>query len=235
MTATLPQRKRSKVSHRFRLPPVVGSVSLLILGLFVVSRLFNFFPIAAAIVPFTILVLASLSYCNWRLLQCHRFYWYGAASLLFTGFKYFCLVLLVWSWGEQPFNDYVIWGHAIWLFLGFEGLNLGVFCWFVTQPTPYRGNRIISLLSAILGGCAFAIIAISGLMHGPRRVELRFSGYDADLAQQVEVFYIDYGGSFSARGGIHCQAFVAKPLRVFTRKSSIKRFTARYQKHCAGL
>lgn len=235
MTATLPKRKRLKVFNQFRLPVVVSSLSLLVLAIFAVSRLFSFFPTTAAIVPFTILVVASLSYLNAVLLRCHHFYWYGAANLLFTGLKYCFLVLLVWSWGKESFNDYAIWGHAVWVFLGFEGLNFCVFWWYLTQPAPFNVNRIVSFLSAIIGGCAFIVIALSGLINEPRRVELRYSGFDTALAQQVEVFHVDYGGSFSSRGGIHCKELAVQPLGFFAHRSPLKISSIRYRKHCAGL
>lgn len=235
MTATAPKQNRPKTSTHLSLSAVLTRLSLLVLAVFVVSRLFSFFPVAAVIVPFTLLVLGSLSYCNARVLKYHRFYWYGAANLLWTGFKYFILVLLVWSWGQEPFNDYAVWGHAIWLFLGFEGLNFCVFWWYVTQPTPFKMNRLLSLLAAVMGGCAVIAIAVSGLINEPRRVELRYASYDPFLAQQVEVFHLDYGGSFSARGGIHCKELVVQPFGIFTRKTPLKHPSIRYRKHCAAL
>lgn len=235
MTITAPQPNRPKAAKPLQRSTVLTYLSLVALAVFVASRLFSLFPIAAAIVPFTLLVVGSLSYINARVLQCHRFYWYGAAILLFTGFKYFILGLLVWSWGQEPFNDYAVWGHAIWFFLGFEGLNGCVLWWYITQPTPFKMNRLMSLLTTVLGGCALIAVTVSGLINEPRHVELRYSGYDKSLAQQVEVFHIDYGGSFSSRGGIHCKELVVQPFGIFTHKTPLKLSSIRYRKHCAAL
>lgn len=118
MTITAPQPNRPKAAKPLQRSTVLTYLSLVALAVFVASRLFSLFPIAAAIVPFTLLVVGSLSYINARVLQCHRFYWYGAAILLFTGFKYFILGLLVWSWGQEPFNDYAVWGGSFWALKG---------------------------------------------------------------------------------------------------------------------
>lgn len=235
MTATAPKQKRPKGSHRLRLPGVANSLSLLVLSTFVISRLFSLFPNAVAIVPFTILATGSLSYFNAALLRCHHFYWFGAANLLFTGFKYFVFALLVWSGDQEPFNDYVVWGQAIWIFLIFEGLNGCVFWWSVTQPTPLKVNRIITLLGAVIGGCAFIVIAVAGLINEPRRVELRYSSYDVVLNQQVEIYHVDYGGSFSSRGGIHCKELAVQPWGLFNHRSPLLRSSVRFRKHCRAV
>jgi hypothetical protein len=200
---------------------IAGFFSLIILALFVVTRNLGFFPIPSVILPFNLTVLSSLSYLNFLLIRGVSLYWRNGLNLLFTVFKYYIFFLLTHSLRSEPFNDYTALGHAILLFLGFEMINFVVFlsCRSKSQSSILKNLIVTGMF--IISFLAFLLITLSSQFTEPKRTQLIYSGYESSLAKIVQVFYFDYGGSYSSRGGIHCETFVLEQYGIFAKKIPI--------------
>lgn len=194
--------------HNSKLSLVLCVLSCLTLAIFIVSRNLLFVPISSILPATTSLILASLNYINYLNFKLKKPSLYGLGLVLFTSLKYYIVSLLLLFDENEAFNDYAQAGFAMQFFLLSElASTLTVF----HQMPILKASRlkfVTSILMAGFGFCASAYLLLLSFFNQPRSIELRYANYEPNIRQSIEIWYVDYGGSFyEPHGGVHCKHF----------------------------
>ena len=203
--------QRTSFLPKNAIPQFFCFISIFVLVIFVISRKSGFFPAASNPSAFTVIILASLSYLNYLMLRQEESSLYGLAIAVFTILKYYVASLLLLFWQGEFFNNYALKGNAVPVFLGFELVNFLVFLWNFSAINQSITKISISFLMVLLGCVAAIALLLLSLFSQPRIVELRYFEYEPSLAQHIQIWYMDYGGS----SGITCEKFTVEQFGLF--------------------